>query len=69
MKKFKTVTGRISYSDEWDVKVEKELEALREMKAKVSDYKVSISDHMIVAVFEYELPEPKKKNVRQAASA
>lgn len=50
MMKFKTVIGRIAYSDEFDSLIGKELANL---DGKVEDIKIATSDRMIVAIIMY----------------
>lgn len=66
--KFKTIIGRVAYSDEFDVLMEKEVEKLSMFNIK--EVKLATSDRMIVAIFVYEdKPEAPKPATKRKPAA
>jgi hypothetical protein len=66
MKRFTTIIGRVSYSDEWDKNVSKAVNTIEETGGKLLDIKVSLSEMQIVAVIEWEdkVTKPKVKKAK-----
>ena len=64
--KFKTIVGRVSYADEFDDMMEKEMKKLTDMGKKIIDVHIATSDRTIVAIIKYE---EKKSGSRKAAAA